>query len=445
RIAYRNTLPELRFKHIYIQGANPYQQEYIRKEFRRGANDEFTYEDLKWGYFRLLSDNAFSEIIPRAKYNPEEKAYDLYLDVMVRNGGSFHFGGSVSTASSNQIYFGVGYQNLDYYLKEFFIDGQIGKVYNNFQFMTKIDFSTDMPKSFHLIASLSSFDYFKKEKLFNRNFKPAFVKKDENFVKMKLTMPFLQSRKAEFGLAYGLLKDNYFQSNVIDFENAQYDVSNYSLWGGSISFNGSTLNSRQYATGGYSDALVAQIVSGTETSQQGLKPEDKNKTYKNVHTWLQLSYDRESYHKITSKYTLGWSIKALYASKNFSENYTATLLQAGEFTPTPHSTTTYNQAFRANQFVAGGIKPIYFLSNQLHLRTELYAFLPIFPIERNSINKPYYGKAFSQFEYMGEVSLVFQVPFGAVSAYVNHYSSPKKEWNIGITLGWLLFNNRFVE
>ncbi|KAA6307928.1 putative NTE family protein, partial [termite gut metagenome] len=31
RIAYRNTLPELRFKHIYIQGANPYQQEYIRK------------------------------------------------------------------------------------------------------------------------------------------------------------------------------------------------------------------------------------------------------------------------------------------------------------------------------------------------------------------------------------------------------------------------------
>ncbi|KAA6319832.1 putative NTE family protein, partial [termite gut metagenome] len=211
RVAYRNTLPELRFKQIYIQGANSYQQEYIRKEFRKEANDEFTYEDLKWGYFRLLSGNAFSEIIPRAKYNPEEKVYDLYLDVTMRSGGSFHFGGGISTTSSNQIYVGVGYQSLNYYLKEFFMDGQIGKVYNNFQFMAKIDFRTELPKSFRLITSLSSFDYFKKEQLFNRNFKPAFVKKDENFVKMKLTMPFLQSRKAEFGLAYGLLKDSYFQ------------------------------------------------------------------------------------------------------------------------------------------------------------------------------------------------------------------------------------------
>jgi NTE family protein len=176
RVAYRNTLPELRFKQIYTQGANSYQQEYIKKEFRKGANDEFTYEDLKWGYFRLLSDNAFSEIIPRAKYNPEEKVYDLYLDVTVRNGGSFHFGGGISTTSSNQIYLGVGYQSLNYYLKEFFIDGQMGKVYNNFQLMAKIDFNTDMPKSFRLITSLSSFDYFKKEQLFNRNFKPAFVK-----------------------------------------------------------------------------------------------------------------------------------------------------------------------------------------------------------------------------------------------------------------------------
>ncbi|KAA6345813.1 putative NTE family protein [termite gut metagenome] len=445
RNAYRNSFPELHFKHIYIQGANLYQQEYIKKEFRKDADEVFTYEDLKRGYFRLLSGNAFSEIIPQTKYNPLEKNYDLYLDVKMKNELSVYIGGSVSTTNSNQIYLGAGYQDLHYYSKEFILDGQIGKIYNNFQFMARVDINSEIPKSFRFISSANSFDYFKKEKLFNRNPKPAFVKKEEYFAKLLLATPFLQSQKAEFGVTYGQLKDSYFQDNVIDFSKDRYDESDYLLLGGSISFNGSTLDSRQYATKGYSEALTAQIYTGEERFRPGLKLSNNKDFYKKEHTWLQLSYQRESYYKITSKYTVGWNVKLLYASKNFSENHTATLLQAGEFTPTSHSMITYNEAFRANQFVAGGIKPIYHLTDKLHVRAEAYGFLPIFPIERNSINKAYYGKAFSRFAYMGEISLVYQLLSGVISAYVNHYSSPKREWNIGVTLGWTLFNNRFLE
>src|SRR5699024_12790362 len=76
---------------------------------------------------------------------------------------------------------------------------------------------------------------------------------------------------------------------------------------------------------------------------------------------------------------------------------------------------------------------------------EFYGFTPIFPIKKNALNKAYYGKAFSRFEYMGEVSVICHLPFGAISAYVNHYSSPRREWNVGMTIGWQLFNYRFVE
>ena len=65
--------------------------------------------------------------------------------------------------------------------------------------------------------------------------------------------------------------------------------------------------------------------------------------------------------------------------------------------------------------------------------------------KKNALNKAYYGKAFSRFEYMGEVSVICHLPFGAISAYVNHYSSPRREWNVGMTIGWQLFNYRFVE
>ena len=126
-------------------------------------------------------------------------------------------------------------------------------------------------------------------------------------------------------------------------------------------------------------------------------------------------------------------------------DFTATMMQAAEFSPTPHSKLMYNEAFRANQFLAAGIKPIYVFNDMFHLRGEFYGFMPIYPIEKNSLNKAYYGKAFSKFEYLGEISVVCQLPFGDISAYVNHYSSPKREWNVGLSIGWQLFNYRFIE
>ena len=385
RLVYKSNYPELRFKNIYIDGANTHQQVYIKKEFHTSDDKEFTYEDLKRGYFRLLSDNMISEIIPHAVFNPEDDTYDLHLKIKMENEFSVRVGGNVSTTSSNQIYLGLAYQNLNYYSKEFTLDGQLGKIYNNAQFMAKVDFATTIPTSYRFIASISTFDYFKKD-----------------------------------------------------------DKSGYRLFGGSVSFNGSTLNSRQFPIQGAREALVAQIFTGNESFRPGVNSENK-KPVKEKHSWLQLSYMKEKYHKMGANWILGWYLDAVYASKNFSENYTATMMQASEFAPTAHSKLTYNEAFRANQYVAAGIRPIYRLNQMFHVRGEFYGFLPIFPIERNSINKAYYGKAFSRFEYLGEISVVCQLPFGAISAYVNHYSSPRREWNVGLTLGWQLFNYRFIE
>ncbi|NDV64425.1 patatin-like phospholipase family protein [Bacteroides sp. 224] len=444
RMVYRSSYPELRFKNLYIEGANSQQQSYIKKEFRESENEIFDYEDIKRAYFRLLSDNIISEIIPKAVYKKEEDIFDLYLKVKMEHKFSLKFGGSVSTTSSNQIYVGLSYQDLNYYSKEFMLDGQIGKVYNNAQFMAKVDFPTSIPTSYRLIASLTTFDYFKNDKIFGRN-KPAFNRKDERFIKLYLALPFLSSKRADFSIGLAEFKDRYFQNNVINFEEDKYDKNSYMLFGGSISINGSTLNSRQYATRGYREFLTAQIYTGKEKYIPGLTTLDPSLPFKKHHAWLQLSYLREDYHKISSKFTLGSYVQALYASKNFSENYTATLLQAGEFAPTPYSQLTYNEAFRANQFVSAGIKPIYHLNDLFHLRGEFYGFMPIYPIERNSLSNAYYGKAFSKFEYIGEVSVICQLPFGTIAAYLNHFSSPAKEWNVGLTIGWQLFNNRFID
>lgn len=259
-----------------------------------------------------------------------------------------------------------------------------------------------------------------------------------------VALPFLANKRAEISIGYGKLQDNYFQSNVINFDKDRSDRSTYNLLGGAIGFYGSTLNARQYATKGYFEKLVAQVFTGKEKFIPG-NPTETSFTTKDRQSWLQISYMKYAYHTMTPKFTLGWMAEMLYSSKNFSENYAATMLQAADFSPTPHSKIMYNEAFRANQFLAAGIKPIFVFNDMFQVRSELYGFMPIFPIKKNALNKAYYGKAFSRFEYLGEISVICQLPFGAISAYVNHYSSPKKEWNVGLTLGWQLFNYRFIE
>lgn len=443
RLVYRSNLPPFRFRNIEVEGGNTQQKEYVRREIQRDEGKEFTYEDFKRSYFRLLSDNIISEIIPHAVYNAEDETYDLKLQVKLENNLSLRVGGNISSSNSNQMYFGIAYQDLNYNSREFALDGQAGKVYNNVQLMARFDFPTIIPTSYRVIASFSSLDYFKKDKLFSGyNNKPAMNSKEEYFAKVVLALPFLSKKRAEFGMGGAILKDRYFQSSVIDFDKDRYDKSTYKLLGGSISFNGSTLNARQYATQGSSEALVGQVFTGMEYFTAGASGME---SYRHQHSWIQFSYMKEKYHRLSSRWTLGWYGKALYSSQNFSENYTATMLNACEFSPISHSMITYNEAFRANQYVAVGIRPIYQLSKLFHVRGELYGFMPIFPIRRLDTGKAAYGEAFSKVEYIAETSIVCTLPFGSIRAYANNYSSPRREWNVGLTLGWQLFNYRFKE
>lgn len=445
RMVFRSTFPEFRFKNIYIEGADAEQQVYIKKEFRQTAGDLFSFDAMKEAYFRLLADDIIAEIIPRADYNRSDDTYDLHLKVKMKEKLSLKVGGNISTSSSNQAYLGLTYHDLNNYAKEFLLEGQIGKVYKNLQFVAKANFATEIPMAYRFIASLSTFDYFKKDKLFSHKDKPAFNQKNEKFIRLQMSLPFLTNKRAEFGIGVGRLEDRYYPNSTINFETDRADKNIYNLLGGMISFNGNTLNMQQHATEGYAEALVAQIFTGKELHMAGMPNAPTGENVEIRHSWLQLSYTQETYRRLNKRWSLGSYLKLLYSSRNFSANYTATMMQAGSFSPTIHSQLSYNEAFRANQFVGVGIRPILYLGQMFHLRSEFYTFMPFHPILRNESNMAYYGKLFSKFEYLGEISLVCKLPIGNISAYVNHYSSPKGEWNVGLNFGWQLFNNRFIE
>ena len=85
------------------------------------------------------------------------------------------------------------------------------------------------------------------------------------------------------------------------------------------------------------------------------------------------------------------------------------------------------------------------LKPYLQVRFEAYAFVPIRPILQNSVGEAYYGKQFSTMACLEELSVVGRFSTFVISAYLNHDSSFPRNVGAGISLGWYMFNNRFIE
>ena len=443
REAYKQTLPEVVFKNISVRGATSSQRRYVLDEIRPAGHRYVRFKEFKKAYFRLMSEKAVKEIFPTAIYNPKDKTFDLNLDVSMKDKLAFAFGGGLSTNNINQIYCGLNYNHIGRHSVEALLDGQFGRVYNNIQLMGRVNLSTDIPMSFRVIGSHSTLDYFKQNFLFSDNTAPALNKQVESFAKVKLALPFITRHKAEFGVGYGKITDSYLQNGVIDLNNPEYNTNTYHLLGGSVLFKRNSLNTPQYATKGVSQQILAQIFTGTSSyvpsalQQETSSEEDVS--------WLQLGVKDQHYLQFRHNLTLGTYLEGYYSSRSLGPNYTATMLQAGVFAPTPSMLFAYNPTFRANQYFAAGLKPIYMFNPYLQVRFEAYAFLPIYPILSNEEGKAYYGKPFSTLEHIEELSVVGRFSTFVVSAWLNHNSSAPLKINAGISLGWYMQNNRFIE
>lgn len=443
REAYKQALPEIVIKNISVNGVNDAQRRFIVNEIRPAGHRYIRIQEFKDAYFRLMSENVINEIHPTAIYDPKSKTFDLHLDVSMKDYVALSFGGGLSTNNINQIYFGLNYNHLRRHSTELQLNGQFGRMYNNVQLMGRFNFATDIPMSLRVLGSHSTMNYFKQSFLFSDNTTPALNKQTETFGKLKLSLPFMTQHKAEFGVGIGQITDSYLQGSTIDLSNIAYNTNRYRLLGGSVLFKRNSLNSIQYATKGAAQQILAQIFTGTNTYTPNNKQNDA--TSEEGISWMQFHFKDQRYLPVKGKVTLGTHLEGFYSSRNLAQTYTATMMQAGTFAPTPCTIFTYNTSLRANQYIAAGLKPIYTFNPYLQLRFEAYAFAPIRPILRNEDGKAYYGQPLSTITYLEELSIVGRISTFVISAYLNHNSSAPRSVSAGISLGWYMFNNRFIE
>jgi NTE family protein len=437
RMQYKASLPPLIFKNIYISGVTEAQKTYIENQIHRNDNDNFTILDFKKTYFRLLSNSKIKEIMPHAEYDPENQTFDLFLDIRMSNELKVDFGGNISSGSANQMYLGIGYQSMTELSSNLNVDMQLGNAYNGITAQGKIEISYRVPLDISALISYNIRKYYESEKLFIDTDLSTFSSQRETFGKIGLGLPFLTNAKMEIWMGYGNLEDKYYQNNnyKVAFDKSRYDLFNFGIY-----YKKNSLDAKQFPVNGRERQLFAQYISGKETFIPS------NRRTGSMHqSYIQLNAILNDYHTISSRFNLGYRIESVVSSKNLWSNYTSSVLQAPGFTPTPHSLLVFNEAFHANQYLAGGLIPILKLNSTFHFRGDFHGFFPIYPIRKGENNTVSYGNFFSIPAYLGEISLVAQLPFMSVNLYLNHYSYPKGNWNFGLNIGYLIFGPKFVQ
>ncbi len=446
RSLFKSRLPYLRFHQIEVNGVSELQREYIFKILKQDGASYFSLEEFREGYFRLLTGSkTIKEIIPHAVYDEVDRSYKLILDVEIDNSIDVAVGLNLSSSISNQLYLGLSYEALN----------QLSQVYQGQLYMGRFHTGLTLSSQFNMVNrkipqrmtlqfSALNFNYFQGAKLFYQSNLPAFMTQYESFLKLKYAIPFHKDGKLELALGGGFLMDSYMQEKPKVYSADSYDRSMYSLGSLSLRMERNTLNNMQYPTEGFRSFALAQYLSGSESYRYPDSVGNLAKTDKPL-AYIQGKVGYEFYMPLKPNWILGFKGEGLYNDKRSLDNYTSSIIQAPAFAPTPHSKTVFNEAYRANQYLAIGMLPILKIRPSLQWRTEIYGFFPLKSLHEGVNHEIITTRLLSDAQYLAETSLVYNLNFASLSVYLNHYSAPSKNWNYGLNLGFLLFTSRYQE
>ena len=453
RQKYQSSLPRFRFNKVEVSGVDEFQQEYIRHLFHNEM-DVFGLTELQNGYFRLVNDEKISEVKPRAIYNDSTGFFTLHLTVKAHRKLKLQLGGNVSSSTSNQVYLGLSYQKLTNYSHASYLDIHFGRIYNSLGAGIRIDAPWETSSYLKWVNVFHFFNYFKSGSFLLSENAAALHSQSEFYTKLCVGMPITYRNRLEIGAGLGILKDKYFNENDIQQEMLEAQENVYGIQQTrSIYRVGSffgrletySLNNVMYPTEGYKAHAVIQFnISDESTAHKNEKIEwDKARKA----NWFQGGFSVESYKPLAKHFTLGYLAEGKISNRPLSQSYTASIMQMPAFTPTPHSQTVLEPLYRSHTYLAAGIKPMLILSKQWHLRGEYYLFSPYKTIQWTDAGVSYNNTLtpFSQLQWLGECSLVYNFKIATVSAFANYYSGGMSPYNFGINLGFLLFNKRFLE
>jgi NTE family protein len=448
RAAFNSKKPGLVFNQVKVYGVNNQQKKYIERLFKN-KEGTFNLTDIKQGYYKLVADETFETVYPKIAYDAATDSYDFEIYAQPRKSFKIDFGGNISTRPVSNVFLGLQYYYLNRKAYTFGTNFYSGRFYESAQINGRVDFPSGLPLFLAGELTYNHFNYFNTSQIFIENPRLTYIEQSDRKIALMLGMPLNRNARITASGAYINNNDKYSPTNTY----AVGDILDRTLFSGlrtTIDFEQNTLNYKQYASRGRHFLFSANYISGRENYNPGniLRSSsfvNELSAARNIRNWGYLKLSEENYFLNKGNYTLGYLFEGVISNFPLLSNYYSTLLYSPAFYPLQDSRSLFLEKFRAATYLAGGLKNVFKLRNNLDARIEGFAFLPYKEFQQEELQNVKNQLAFKRWHYAGTAGLVYHTPFGPVSLSYNLYDDPAKRNGVLLHLGYLIYNKRSLE
>lgn len=432
------------FDNLSVIGFGKKESEFITKSlfFKRKP---FTLEQLKKRYFRLASDDKIKNIFPIAILDSATNSYTLKLIGKKEKPFYLEPGAIISNRPISEFFLGLQYNHLGKIGFSGYINGYTGKLNTGAYARLRFDFPGRIPLFIQPSVTYSRWDYYSSSILFYNFEQPAYLLQEDRFGELKFGVPV--GNISQFNVAGGITewKNQYYQADLFTKADTA-DATYFDYWYLQANYVINTHNRRMYATDGTLLNARARYLRGQESYYPGNTSAD-TVSFRNRDQlpWLQLKLTFDSYIRTFRGFKIGIFIEGVYSTQRFFTNYKATILSAPAFNPTPESQTFFIDAYRAHNYLAGGIKAITSPAKSFDIRLEAYIFQPYQAIRENSLGKAEYSFPFLYRYFSGVAALVYNSAIGPISVGLNYYDQNQNSFSPFFHIGYIIFNRKSID
>ncbi|MDR0971316.1 MAG: patatin-like phospholipase family protein [Bacteroidales bacterium] len=449
RERFNREKPPLNITELTLSGVKGKQKEYIYKSLIKNKKDTNIYSSLRKNYFSLYFDRNIKTIHPQIEYDEDNKTYSLNLRVKTQENIKATIAGVLSSNPISHLYIGLDYNLLRKQAWFFQTNAYFGRYYTSFMGSIRTDYPTQLPFFTKIEFNANQWNYYSLKAKFFEYSPLNYIVQRENNVRASIGIPLRVKDEMIFTLGYARASDDYFNiDNSTIYDTADNTTFKHFAFGLSKIY--STLDDYQFPTTGLYSKINLQYINGRERFSPGntsLIVDDKDR----IHSWLQFTFRNKLFFDINKNLSIGWLSELFYSSQNLFTNYRSSLLNAGVFTPTMQTLTSFMPEYRSTKYLATGVENVFkigFFQINASFRLNGYIYIPITQITTIENNLPIYkDNYFNKLYFILSSSLVLNTPVGPLSLIASYHQRDDKSnpFTISINFGYVMFNNRNIE
>ncbi|MDR1886722.1 MAG: patatin-like phospholipase family protein [Prevotellaceae bacterium] len=433
RKQFRSKCFVLKYDGATVTGGLDEQNITIQRLMTKDTKNAYTHEQLESRFYSIIAFNLVKSFYPTAEYDFEKQIYVPNFRISPSPMFKLSFGGNISSSSGNMVYTGIEVLRWRKNLTRFRTSFTFGKQYSSFQIGARQDYPLSLPLFTEAYLTISAYDFYKgSQDIFYDNIRPVFLKEYDRFFTANIGRGLTKNSKLKIGFSSGFQNVNYYKSTFFKSTDT-LSKSNFPFFSVHMIIDKNTYNYKQYPTNGHYLNLSLRGVWGKENYKEASRPI----ILKQPHKWASLSLVNDYYFDINKYLSIGSYIELMASGKFVFFDYYPTIDMLPVFQPTPHSKTFLLESYRANTYLALGVKPILKIGKSISIQSDAYVFQPykrlLTDMSYEKLPKPL---------FMGSAAAVWQSPIGPLSVSLNYYDRNYNNWYLLVNFGYIIFNKK---